>query len=112
MPLLLASGFGLRLSDSDSVSVLPASLWQFVASLPETEGSLLIGKFHAIIKLFSLFCGILLLLLLSASSAAAAASPAAVDILSLYAYNFGQVAGGEQMFLPQVASHPASQSGL
>lgn len=48
------------------------------------------------------------LLLLSASSAAAAASPAAVDILSLYAYNFGQVAGGEQMFLPQVAR----QSGL
>lgn len=92
-------------SDSDSVSVLPASLWQFVASLPETEGSLLIGKFHAIIKLFSLFCGIFLLLLLSASSAA-------VDILSLYAYNFGQVAGGEQMFLPQVASHPARQSGL
>lgn len=81
-----------------------------MASLPETEGSLLIGKFHAIIKLFSLFCGIFLLLLLSASSAAA--SPAAVDILSLYAYNFGQVAGGEQMFLPQVASHPASQSGL
>lgn len=111
MALLLASGFGLRLSDSDSVSVLSASLWQFVASLPETEGSLLIGKFHAIIKLFSLFCGIFLLLLLSASSAAAA-SPAAVDILSLYAYNFGQVAGGEQMFLPQVASHPASQSGL
>lgn len=51
----------------------------------------------------------LLLLLLSASSAAAAAaSPAAVDILSLYAYNFGQVAGGEQMFLPQVASQPGS----
>lgn len=82
-----------------------------MASLPETEGSLLIGKFHAIIKLFSLFCGIFLLLLLSASSAAAAAaSPAAVDILSLYAYNFGQVAGGEQMFLPQAASQPASQA--
>lgn len=80
-----------------------------MASLPETEGSLLIGKFHAIIKLFSLLCGIFLLLLLScSSSAAAAASPAAVDILSLYAYNFGQVAGGEQMFLPQVAR----QSGL
>lgn len=94
-------------SDSDSDSVLAASLWQFVASLPETEGSLLIGKFHAIIKLFSLFCGIFYLLLSCAASdapsAAAAASPAAVDILSLYAYNFGQVAGGEQMFLPQVA---------
>lgn len=94
-------------SDSDSDSVLAASLWQFVASLPETEGSLLIGKFHAIIKLFSLFCGIFYLLLsCAASDAAAAASPVAVDILSLYAYNFGQVAGGEQMFLPQVASQP------
>lgn len=88
-------------SDSDSDSVLAASLWQFVASLPETEGSLLIGKFHAIIKLFSLFCGILYLLLSCAANDAPSA--AAVDILSLYAYNFGQVAGGEQMFLPQVA---------